>query len=307
MTLTIADSRGEAVAPVDADPVKALLGADRDGLLTYHGFVSGGLYEVDLAGRRVVLTAVESLGAVHRLRAIAALTAPGMQAHLDEVRDGGVYALRIVTASAQLRVELQPGAVVDWCAGFAAARLGRGQEHAGEDQVGEIERLFTDPDRDDQCRMVILGLMHGRGGEHQVSVQELAGRVGKAKKTVLDALGFGNYLGSDIAEKMIAAFGLRWSVTANKPGARPRLEGDELAEPLPEMPGLVRLRRLVLASREGWLRYGGEPSPDRARWSRRYPVAVGETSYVVGSDSLDAWLDGLAAFNTGLGAGAQQV
>jgi len=301
-----ADLRETAVAPaVDADPVKALMAADRDGLLSYHGYVSGDRFEVDVAGRRMVLPKAEVGPAVERLRAVESLPLE-FDARLVEVRDDGAYVVRV---GGQL-VELPADRVVDWCAGFTAALVGQGQAHAGEDQIGEIAALFERPSRDDQCRMVILGLMFGRGDAEAVKMDRLAELIGElpgvgrapAKKTVVDALGFGGYLASGLAERMIQVFGLRWSVTAG-PGVCEPVEGGAPVEPLPEMPGLLALRRIVAASRAGWLRYVDEPSPNQARWKTRrdrvYRLTVGERSYEVGADGLYAWLDGVAAFHAG--------
>ncbi len=106
----------------------------------------------------------------------------------------------------------------------------------------------------------------------------------------------------DLAEKMIRAFGLRWVVTA-EPATCERAEGGPLVGPLPEMPGLVALRRIVAASQVGWLRYVDEPAPNKARWKperdRQYRLAVGPTTYTVGADGLHAWLDGVAAYHAG--------
>lgn len=304
MTLTTADLRGDAVAPtVDADPVKALLGATRDGLLDYHGTVSGERYEVDIAGRRRRLTAAQSLAAVQRLRAVASLNGPGVTARLDAVRDGDVHAVRIEGDLADLVVDLGADVVVDWCAGFVAGQLGQGQQHIGNDRIGEIADLIEHPTLDDQCRMVILGLMHD-APDGQMTRDDLAAKLGTSKKTAVDALSFGRSLTSTMAEKMIKAFGLEWSVSAS--GRRGVSAGSgEPVEPLPEMPAMARLRRLVVASRLGWLRYDDQPTPNKARALRRYRLSVGPRFYVVDADRLDPWLDGLTAFHKVRGGIAQ--
>jgi hypothetical protein len=300
VAVTIADAR--EAQTVDADPVKALQGAARDGLLTYHGFVSGGRYEVEIAGLSLDLPAAEVAGTVERLRAVARLAEAGAGVQLVGLRADGTHVVQVGGE----RVALAADRVVDWCGGYAAALLGRGGEHVGEDRIGQIAALFEDPSRDDQCRMVILGLMHGRGEENRVSAVKLVEMIGAlpdvekppAKKTVVDALGFGGYLASDLAEKMIRAFGLRWSVSAG-PGACERAEGGALPGPLPEMPSLAGLRRIVSAAGEGWVRYVDTPAPNEARWNRRYRLAVGPQVHVVSAEGLSAWLDGVAAFHGG--------
>jgi hypothetical protein len=171
------------------------------------------------------------------------------------------------------------------------------------DRLEDIAAVLDHPSRDDQCRMVILGLMHGVDGQ-RMSTDVLAKRVGKAKKTVVDALGFGPYLGSDTAEKMIAAFGMRWSLTSPG-GAVEMADGGGLSVPLPEMPGLVALRRILVAARAGWLAYVDEPSLNKARWKperdRWYRLTVGRGCYSVAAESMHVWLDGLAAFHAGQG------
>ncbi len=293
MTITFADT-SEAVVS-DTDPVKALMGAARDRLLTYSGAVSGRRYEVQIAGRPRMLPEADVRATVDRLRAIERLSAAVVAARLVDLREDDTHVLEV---NGQL-VELPADRVVDWCSGYAAAAAGRGQEHVGADQLAEIRALFTAPSRDDQCRMVILSLMH-RPGEEISSTRELAERVDRAKKTVVDALGFGGYLASDLAERMIAAFGLRWSVTAAGGAVEPA-DGGQLAEPLPEMPGLARLRRILAAADAGWLRYVDEPGPNSARWNRNFRLAVGGQVYVVTSDGLPAWLDGVEAYHDVLG------
>jgi hypothetical protein len=137
--------------------------------------------------------------------------------------------------------------------------------------------------------------MLGRGPEHEVSIGQLAERVSKSRKTVVDALGFGAFLDFDMAEAIIESFGLRWKVGVD--GGYCERAGGGRAEPLPQMPGLVRLRRILEASNRGWLRYVDEPSPNKARWLRQFQLMVGGQEYVVLAEGLDAWLDGLAAFH----------
>jgi hypothetical protein len=304
VTLTFADTGEAAVASaaVESDPIKALLRAQRDDLLRYHGFVAGDRYEIEVAGREWDIPAAEVGDLVQRLRAIASLSAAGADARLKHVGQAGTFTVEVAGRVVELPGEL----VVDWCEGYVAAASAVGQEHAGDDNTGELGELFDNPSLDDQCRMVVLGLMHRADGD-RMSMTKLAQMIGAlpdvpkppAKKTVVDALGFGAYLGSELAERMIRAFGLRWAVSA---GAAPcaTVEG-EAAEALPEMPGLARLRRLVHATRAGWLRYVGVASPNQARWSRRYAVTVGQQGYVIDAGRLDAWLDGVEAFHTGRG------
>lgn len=297
VTLHHTDSREVATVAhtVDFDPVSALMGADRDGLLTYHGFASGGLYEVDLVGQRRMLPTGEVVDTVERLRALQRVRETGVEVALVELRDDGVHFVNV----GDVWVELPAGRVVDWCAGFVAAHAGEGQDHAGEDQLDQIAGVLERPGRDDQCRMVILGLMHGGPEEKRMSALDLSVRISKAKKTVVDALAFGNSMASDLAEKMIEAFGLRWSVTAH---GYTRIDGDGPVEPLPQMPGMVALRRILAASLAGWLQYVDEPAVNKARWKterdRWYRLTVGQQAYTIGTDSLDAWLDGLEAFHS---------
>jgi hypothetical protein len=287
---------------VEPDPVKALLGAGRDGLLQYHGFVSGGRYEVDVTGRRRVLASAEVVDFVERLRAVERVGAVADGARLIDLRDDGTHVIDLDPAGSQ--IEVPASRVVDWSEGFLAAHAGQGQDHTGDDQLEMIAELFERPSRDDQCRMVLLGLMYGRPGDEVAAVKlvELIGQLPDvkkpAKKTIVDALGFGGSLGSDLAEKMIAALGERWRVTADGY----RVEGAEAGAAAPEMPGLVALRRIVKASRAGWLRYVDDPKPNTARWKpkrdRWYRMTVGQQEYEVSADSLDAWLDGLETFHS---------
>lgn len=285
---------------VDANPARALLGADRDGLLTYHGFVSGGSYEVDVVGQRRVVAAADVPAVVERLRAVRRLRDAGVDVRLAGLREDGTHTVQFGDRGEM--VALPADRVVDWCEGYLAAHRGEGQVHVGEDQIGKIAALLDDPSRDDQCRMVILGLM--KGGPQEVSADRLIemiralddGARPPARKTVIDALAFGGYLASDMAERMIAAFGMRWCVSAASGPCEPA-EGGKLAAPLPEMPGLVALRRIADASRAGWLRYVDEPAPNKARWNRRYQLTVGGEGYVVSAEGLHAWLDGVAAFH----------
>lgn len=293
---------------VEADPVRALMGADRDGLLRYHGAVSGGRYEVDVAGRRRILAGSWAVDGVERLRAIERVGLAAGQARLTDLRDDGTHVVDV----AGRQVELPEDQVVDWCAGFVAAHVGDGQEHVGVDQLDEIAAVIKRPDRDDQCRLVILALMYGRGEELRVSSDRLRELIGQlpgvasdpAKKTVLNALTFGESLSTDMAEKMIAAFGLRWKVGVDSGTFGWVPEGSDAAGlVIPEMPGMAALRRIVDASGAGWLRYVDEPSPNKARWKqdrdRWYRLTVGEQEYEIGTDHLNAWLDGVEAYHAG--------
>ncbi len=117
--------------------------------------------------------------------------------------------------------------------------------------------------------------------------------VPRAKKTIVDALAFGNSLAGPLGEALIAAFGMRWSMTG---GAEPA-DGSPLPQPLPEMPGLARLKAIVAAADAGWLRYVDEPKPNKARWLKQYRLVVGSKVHVVEANSVMAWLEGLASFH----------
>lgn len=276
-------------APADKDPVRALIAAERDGLLTYIGYSGDDRYEVVLADEERELPVAEVSPTVDRLRAIARMAAEGIAARLVSVTDEA-YVLEID----ERRRDLPAGQVVDWCAGYVAAHHGQGKEHAGEDHLGEIRPVLQTPSIIDQCRLVILGLM--QGGEATMAMPELAEKVGRSKKTVIEALSFGRGLDPELADRMIAVFGLRWVVSAVGPEVVEPAEGGK-ATNLPQMPGIERLERILAAADSGWVRYVDEPSPNKARWARRYDLAVGERSYTVNADGLVAWLDGVAAFH----------
>lgn len=285
--------RGDGNAPgasADRDPVRAMLAAERDGLLTYLGYSAGDRYEVVLAGETRELPLAEVAPTVERLRAVAQLAAEGVDAQL--VSADGTYVVEV----AGHRRELPAGEVVDWCSGYAAASRARGQEHTGDDRLGEIRSVLEAPSLSDQCRMVILGLMHG--GDVTVSTPELARKVDRSKKTVIEALTFGkNSLDMELADRMIEAFELRWLVSAVGPEVFEAAELGRPVEHLPQMPGIERLERIMAAADLGWVRYVDEPSPNKARWARRFELAVGGRSYTVDADGLQAWLDGVAAFH----------
>lgn len=296
------------MAPAEDDHVTALLAAGRDGLLRYDGLATPGVYEVHLTGRARLLRDEEVSAVVGRLRAIAELADAGAPVRLvDVVDDRDVFVLEV----GGRQVEVPAARVVDWCAGYLAAHRAVGQEHAGEDSLVEagpgqrltIADLFERPTRDDQCRMVLLGLMHGRAERTSIDkltqlIGDLPGKRQPARKTIVDALMFGSYMGSEMAENMIAAFGLRWSVSAGQ-GVCTAAGWNEPADPMPQMPGLARLRRILVASRAGWVRYVGDPAPNSARWSRAYALTVGERGYSISEQSLDGWLDGVEAFHAG--------
>lgn len=289
---------------VDNDPAQALLAAQADGLLVYRGFVSGNRYEVEAGGRHWTMSAADALLTVSRLRLLHRLADGGADLELGEIRDDGAYAILL---AGSILVLPEPE-VIHWGQGFMAGQAGDGQRHAGRDSSGAIADLLDRPSRDDQCRMVILGLMHGNPGR-EIGSEELADMMGQlpgverapVKKTIVGALGFGNYMSSEVAEQMIAAFGLRWSVTAGG-GPCENAKG-EPSGPLPEMPGLVRLRALVTASRQGWLRYLDQASPNKARWLDAYRISVGEQEYIVNAAALLPWLSGLRAFHESPGTG----
>lgn len=283
---------------MDNDPAQAMLAAKADGLLRYFGFVKPNHYEAEAGGRHWTMPAAEALLTVARLRDLDELKRAGAVLELGEIRSDGSHALE---TSKGLLV-LQEQEVIHWCAGYRAGIEGNGQSHAGVDTIGEIMDLFDNPNRDDQLRMVILGLMHGgskrlRADDLVEMIEKLPG-VGEddapVKKTVVGALGFGNGMSAKLAGLLLAAFGLKWSLSGPAPFVR--ADGKPTG-PLPEMPGLVRLRELVEVSRRGWLRYTGKEGPNDARWLREYPVSVGEQEYKVGAEALLPWLRGLRAFH----------
>lgn len=294
--MTLAYAAPEAGVLVSNDPAQAMLAAQADGLLTYHGYVSGGRYEAEAGGRHWTMSAAEALLTVTRLQAFDRLSRSGAVLELAEIRDDGSYAIQ---TSGGLLV-LPESEVIHWCGGYLAGSKGNGQPHAGVSTIDEIADLFEHPSRNDQCRMVILGLMYG--GPERIKATALADMIGDlpevekppVRKTVGGALGFGKPLSSTLAEQMIAAFGLRWSLSASDGVVK--ADGKPVGA-LPKMPGLERLRALVEASGRGWLRYRGVASPNEARWLIEYPVSVGKTEYVISAEALLPWLRGLGAFH----------
>lgn len=276
---------------VEADPVQALMAAEQDGLLEYRGWSEGDRYEVVFAGETRMLPSGEVRATVQRLRAVG-----GVGGQVVEVAGDGTHVVDV--GGRRWRVPVDQ--VVDWGAGFAAAVEGEGRQHAGADQLGEIRELLARPSLADQCRMVLLGLMESR--VPKMTRQELADRVVpvRTKKTVVDALMFGEGLSMDLAESLIAVFGMRWVVGAAVVTAA---EGRPVGQ-LPQAPGMARLSRIVDADARGWLRYVGEPAPNKARRLRRFMVTVGPREFTVEAERLPAWLDGVAAFHEG---GSAQV
>jgi hypothetical protein len=286
----------EAQAPETVRRLRLIRTAADDGLLTYVGFSNAG-FQVMVAGREVVLPEAAARETVRRLRLIDEVQRR-IPVGLVELGDDGTFVLsaggfRRSVAGADLR---------DWLRGYEAAFDAVGQKHDGVDQLGEIEQVLRNPGRDDQCRMVLLGLMAVNG----VSADTLRARLGgpdpddpsksikpPTKKTVVDALGFGNPLSSVLADRMIAALGYRWAVSSS--GAVRAGSGEPVEQP--EMPGVTRLRMLLGAYTAGWLRYVGTPSVNWARRSRTYDVMVGRQEHTVSRASLPAWLAGVAAFH----------
>lgn len=286
---------------VSTDPLAEALAAQRDGLLTYRGFVSGGRFEVESGGRRWTMTGPHLLEQIARLRAIARLADMGGTAQLLELRDDGTHVFRV----ARRTVELPALDVVPWYRGFAAAHAGNGQPHTGPNTIGVIQDLFQRTSVGDQRKMVILGLMYGRPGEPEITADGLAAMIGElpdvesrpVKKTVLNAIAFGKPLSkkSKLADQALAVFGLRWADPETADVVR--LDGTAVDGPLPQMPSLVCLRGFVAASRRSLLRYCDQELPNEARWLSRFSVTVGQQRHVVPVDGGPAWLDGLNGFH----------
>lgn len=283
------------------DPVKALRAADRDGLLTYHGLVAGQRYEIVVAGQEMILPESAVPGLVERLRSLAQLWSVGADVQLARI-DGDHYELNVAGRRLRLAAEDVP----DWSRGYLAAVNGDGQEHAGVDQIEQIGKLFDSPSLNDQCRFVLLGLMHG--GAEDVSADKLRNMIAElpdparpgqkvrkpAKKTLVGALGFGANMAAGLRENMIRAFGLEWSVAGSTACRRP---GSDQPANVPEMPGLMRLRYILAASRAGWVRYLSQPKPNKARWLRTFELALGRQVHLVSDKSVIPWLNGVAAFH----------
>lgn len=294
MTVTYADSTTSEAAVVRGsnNPVVAVRTAADDGLLAYRGFSAGAGFEVEVAGRVMMIPEGAVPEMVRRLRMLDELRREGRPVTLTELRDDGTFVLDVGVRVAVAGVDLR-----DWLRGYRAAAVGAGQEHEGEDHLDpEIRQVLVAPGLNDQCRMVLLGLMYG--GRERVSADTLRERMGQrgkppTKKTVVDALGFGNNLSPDLADWMIETFGLRWSLG----GKCVHIDSGKPARVLPEMPGVVRLRMILAASDAGWLRYVGTKSVNWARKARTYELTVGRQLHMVSRDSLRPWLSGLAAFH----------
>lgn len=320
------------------DPVVAVRTAARDGLLVYRGFDEDTGFEVVVAGQEIALPAATAAATVRRLRGLAestemtlvelradgtyvlqagdvrvqvpgtdfdswlrnyaaidGLSTPGFPVRLAGLDDDGMYVLDV----SGMQVRVSDADFQSWVRGYRAGLAGDGKQHVGEDRIGEIEKLLTEPSLRDQCRIVLLGLMYG--GPERVSAEDLRERIGglqgvrkkPTKKTVVDALGFGAFMADALCERMIAAFGMSWSVAVA--GHEPVVA--EPGERLPEMPALVRLRMIVAAAQEGWLRYVDLPSPNRARWRPSYDLVVGDRKHTVSVETLRGWLAGLSAFH----------
>lgn len=279
----------------------ALAAADRDGLLENHGYVRDNHYEFVVLGRRWVLSAEQAGALVHALRALKDLGRADPRVTLTGITEDGAYQVRVGDGQALVATAED---VPFWCAGYraamdaarAAAEAGLPSvEHVGEDHIAQIAELFDQPSLDDQSRFRILGLMYGRGRENKVTADKLADMVGRAEKTVVTALTFGAFFSSALRDDMVKVFGFRWSLTG---GGLENADGSPLSGPLPEMPQLAGLRRILAASRRGWLRYVDNPHPSKARWRTRFKLAVGQKVHVVLVPELLAWLDGLEAFYT---------
>lgn len=275
----------------DSDPVRALAAAERDDLLDYRGYTSGDRYEVDIAGETRTLAAADVVPTVERLRLIQRLADEGLPVAICTVRyDMSRYVMEV---NRQV-YEIPSEDLVHWLGGYEAGLAGAGGPHAGTDRLDAIRQLLTDPGRDDACRLVILGLMHGQ--DVTVSTGQLAERTGRTKKAIVDALKFGRAgagLTDDMAVRMLAAFGRHWPVTERGYQMPSRTY-------LARMPGIARLWLILEAAGAGLLHYLSDPDPNVARWLREYQLSVGAHTYTVPAAGVAAWLDGLRA-------GVQQV
>lgn len=277
----------------DSDPVRTLIAAERDGLLAYRGYSSGDRYEVEIAGEARTLPLAEVGPTVERLRLVQRLADEGHPVAIVTTRDD--MSRYVMKVEGEVK-EIPSGELLPWLGGYEAGLLRAGADHAGVDQLAVIRDLLTKPGRDDQCRLVILGLMHGQ--EETTSTGQLAEKTGRTKKAIVDALKFGTVLTTDMAERMIAAFGRPWEVTAGGYEVPAGYTGWK-PDP-PRMPGIARLLLIVDAADAGRVRYVDEPDPNKARWLRSYQLSVGVHTYAVPAEGLASWLSGLSA-------GAQQV
>jgi hypothetical protein len=291
VTTSLITTVGETVPSATDDPVRLLLNAARDGLIEYPGHTMGDRYEIRIAGESRQVPSGDVAGTVARLRAVRRLDAAGVPVELEQVyADTGSFRLQV---GGVVHV-VQSDMVVDWVSGYLAGFRRGTDAHVGDETFEAIWRVLDHPDIADQARLVILGLMYG-DPDNETSMDDLAVLVQRTKKTVIEALSFGNHLADDLKERMISAFGRRWRLRADGTADTCSASGDPLPAPM-EMPGIERLRWIGAAVRRQWLRYVGQPSPNKARWLREYELAVGSTTYSVSADSLEGWLAGLEAW-----------
>lgn len=272
------------------DPVRTLMVAAREGLLEYVGYTDAGFYEVRIVGATRQVPTDDVLPTVDRLRALDRLGTENGPVELLEVRPDGAYIFNIDGH----RHTVAASEVCDWIEGYRAGNAMRpGERHTGESTLGAIREVLERPGISDVARMVILGLMYG--GKTETSMDELREKVDRTKKTVVEALSFGNHLAPDLADRMIQAFGLNWRVTTDSETGVVDASGRPITPS--EMPGITVLRLINEAEKAGLVRYVGEPSPNKARWmDRPAKMAVGSAVHTVDKASVAGWLHGLRAW-----------
>lgn len=291
--------------PATEDPVRVLLSAAQQGLLEYVGYTGDDLYEVRVGGEVRQLRGAAARALVQQLRALSRLRDSGVPSEALGIGPG-TGPFRLVVGG--VAHDVRPEQLVDWVDGYLLGLIpvpwpaAHADGSEGEDRFAAIRKVLERPGLADQARLVILGLMYGDPGR-EVSMEQLGVLAGRTKKTIIDALSFGRRtLTPEFADVLVAAFGRRWRLSATGYCEAVDVDGRP-AETSPEMPGIRRLRLINTAERRGWLRYMGEPSPNRARWDRSYQLTVGAGTYTVSAESLPGWLLGLEAWFAQAGRG----
>lgn len=225
--------------------------------------------------------------------------------HLIGVTRAGLYRVRGLhdTPERVLTTDQARGWLAGYRMGLSSADLPR-RSPAGR-VPDEIRAVLVNPSLANACRVAIWAAMEYAG----LTITDVAGRAGRTRNAVADALRFGARSGAlsmQMAEAVMTATGQAWDVrwarlgAGDQPGttapARVRNTTTVIApfgQAPPESAGVRRIRGLAIAHENGLIEWVEPTEPNAARRAVRHVVLRGPNRIILRDRVTLPWLAGL--------------